>query len=162
MRIGAAIFQMRPFCCYHGDTMSHANHRPWKKVVKGLARQIPPIRLPLFPAVFGAVNPRCASLAGFSLTSEGCDTDSYHIMPTTATVRDLRNRFPKVRKLVELEGEVLLSEGGKTKYRLILHTPPAARKPAPVEYWARLTGYQPVAITAAQARSLHEENRADR
>jgi hypothetical protein len=108
------------------------------------------------------MNPACAPLAGFGLTMVICDTNVYHIMPATATVRDLRNRFPKVRKLVELEGEVLLSESGKTKYRLTMHTPPAARKPAPVDYWARLTGYQPVAITAAQARSLHEENRGDR
>jgi hypothetical protein len=83
-------------------------------------------------------------------------------MPAAATIRDLRNRFPKIRKIVETEGEVLLSEGGKTKYRLTLHTPPAAKKSAPVDYWARLTEYQPVAITAAQARSLHEENRGDR
>jgi hypothetical protein len=96
------------------------------------------------------------------LTSIICDTILYHIMPATATIRDLRNRFPKVRKIVEAEGEVLLSENGKTKYRLTLHTPPAARESAPVDYWARLTGYQPVAITAAQAGSLHEENRGDR
>ena len=83
-------------------------------------------------------------------------------MPATVTIRDLRNRFPKVRKLVESEGEVLLSESGKTKYRLTMHTPPATTKAAPVDYWARLTGYQPIAITAAQARSLHEENRGDR
>ena len=108
------------------------------------------------------MNPRGDSLIGFGLTGEINDTILYHIMPATVTVRDLRNRFPKVRKLVELEGEVLLSESGKTKYRLTLHTPRAVRKPAPVDYWARLTGYQPVAITAAQARSLHEENRGDR
>ncbi|MGA3007008.1 MAG: hypothetical protein ABSE59_03870 [Opitutaceae bacterium] len=83
-------------------------------------------------------------------------------MPAIATLRDLRNRFPKVRKMVETEGEVLLSERGKTKYRLTLHNPPAVRKPAPVDYWVRLTSYQPVAITAAQARALHEENRGDR
>ncbi len=83
-------------------------------------------------------------------------------MPVTATVRDLRNHFPKVRKLVELEGEVLLSESGKTKYRLTLHTPPPTKTPLAVDYWARLTFYQPVAITAAQAQSLYEENRADR
>ena len=29
-------------------------------------------------------------------------------MASTATVRDLRNRFPRVRKLVETEGEVLV------------------------------------------------------
>jgi len=86
----------------------------------------------------------------------------YHVMPTTATVRDLRNHFPKVRKLVESEGEVLLSESGKTKYRLTLHTPTAVKTPPPIDYWSRLTGYQPIMITAAQARSLHEENRGDR
>jgi len=83
-------------------------------------------------------------------------------MPVTATIRDLRNHFPKVRKLVESNGEVLLSERGKTKYRLILHTLPSDQVPPPVDYWARLTAYQPVAITAAQAQSLHEENRGDR
>jgi len=35
--------------------MSNANRRPWKKVVNVLARQIPPMREPLFPAVFGAM-----------------------------------------------------------------------------------------------------------
>jgi antitoxin (DNA-binding transcriptional repressor) of toxin-antitoxin stability system len=142
--------------------MSNANRRLWTKVVNVLARQVPPMREPPFPAVFDAMNQKCSCLAGFGLTDAICDTNLYHIMPATVTVRDLRNRFPKVRKLVELEGEVLLSESGKTKYRLTMHTPPAARKPAPVDYWARLTGYQPVAITAAQARSLHEENRGDR
>jgi len=97
----------------------------------------------------------------FNLTLEYRDTTMYHTM-ATATVRDLRNHFPKVRKLVEAEGEVLLSESGKTKYRLTLHTPPPARAPAPVDYWARLTSYQPTPITAAQARALHEENRGDR
>jgi hypothetical protein len=83
-------------------------------------------------------------------------------MPTTASVRDLRNHFPKVRKLVESEGEVLLSESGRIKYRLTLYTPPPVEAPPPVDYWARLTGYQPSPLTAAQARSLHDENRGDR
>jgi len=34
-------------------------------------------------------------------------------MPSTATIRDLRQPLPKVRKLVETEGEVLLTEKGK-------------------------------------------------
>jgi antitoxin (DNA-binding transcriptional repressor) of toxin-antitoxin stability system len=86
----------------------------------------------------------------------------YHIMPPVITVRDLRNHFPKVRKLVELEGEVLLSESGRTKYRLVLHTPAPAKKPPSMDYWARLTAYQPAEITAAQAKSLDEANRGDR
>jgi hypothetical protein len=83
-------------------------------------------------------------------------------MPATISIRDLRNRFPQVRKLIELEGEVLLSESGRIKYRLLLHTPPTAKAPPPVDYWARLTAYQPVALTAEQARTLDQENRGDR
>jgi len=83
-------------------------------------------------------------------------------MSATASVRDLRNHFPKVRKLVEAEGEVLLSENGRTRYRLILHTIPPAQAARPVDYWARLTAYQPAALTTAQARALHGDNRGDR
>jgi antitoxin (DNA-binding transcriptional repressor) of toxin-antitoxin stability system len=80
----------------------------------------------------------------------------------STTVRDLRNHFPKVRKLVETEGEVLLTEKGKPKYRLALYTAARAQKAAPLDYWARLNAYQPEPLTEAQARGLHEENRGDR
>jgi antitoxin (DNA-binding transcriptional repressor) of toxin-antitoxin stability system len=80
----------------------------------------------------------------------------------SATVRDLRNHFPKVRKLVESEGEVLLTEKGKPKYRLALYTPARVQRPAPVDYWARLNAYQLGPLTEAQVRELHEENRGDR
>ena len=40
--------------CY-GKGMSNANRRPWKNIVNGLARQVPPTREPFFPAVFGAM-----------------------------------------------------------------------------------------------------------
>ncbi len=83
-------------------------------------------------------------------------------MAATATVRDLRNHFPRIRKLVETEGEVLLSESGRTKYRLVLHTEPPTRPAPTVDYWARLTAHQPHPLTAAQARSLHDDNRGDR
>ena len=83
-------------------------------------------------------------------------------MPATVTIRDLRNKFPKVRKLVEAEGEVLLSERGRTKYRLALHTKRPDKAPPPVDYWARLTAYQPTPLTAAQSRALHDANRGDR
>lgn len=83
-------------------------------------------------------------------------------MPTTASVRDLRNRFPRLRKLLETEGEVLLSESGRTKYRLLAYTAPRPKAPAPVDYLARLLSTQPKPLTAAQARTLHEDNRGDR
>jgi len=37
-----------------------------------------------------------------------------------------------------------------------------AGKPAPVDYWARLNAYQPRAMTKAQSRALHDENRGER
>lgn len=83
-------------------------------------------------------------------------------MSATASIRDLRNHFPKIRKLVETEGEVLLSENGRARYRLVLHTEPPARSAPAVDYWARLTAQQPSPITAEQARQLHEDNRGDR
>ena len=83
-------------------------------------------------------------------------------MSATASIRDLRNHFPKIRKLVETEGEVLLSENGRTRYRLTLHTVPSAQVARPVDYWARLMAYQPAALTSAQARALHDDNRGDR
>jgi len=83
-------------------------------------------------------------------------------MKHTTTIRDLRNHFPKVRKLVETEGEVLLTEKGKPKYRLMLYTAPPEKKGPPVDYWARLNSYQPESMTEAQARAVNEENRGDR
>ena len=54
------------------------------------------------------------------------------------SIRDLRNHFPKVRKLVETLGEVILTEKGKPRYRLTLYTPASPEAPPPVDYWARL------------------------
>lgn len=51
--------------------------------------------------------------------------------------------LPKVRKLVETEAEVLLTEKGEPNYRLILYTAPTVKDPAPVDYWGRLNAYQP-------------------
>jgi len=81
----------------------------------------------------------------------------------STSIRDLRNRFPKVRKLVESHGEVILTEKGKPRYRLTLYSPEsAATPPPPVDYWARLNSYQPRAMTKAQSRALHDENRGER
>ena len=83
-------------------------------------------------------------------------------MKALSSIRDLRNHFPKIRKLVEAEGEVLLTENGKPRYRLTLYTPPADGKPPTIDYWARLNSYQPDGLTEAETRSIHEENRGDR
>ena len=84
-------------------------------------------------------------------------------MSTTVTVRDLRNQFPKVRKLVETQGEVVLTEKGRPRYRLIAYTPAAQNKaPAPKDYIERMSRVQPRALGAAQAEALHDDDRGDR
>jgi antitoxin (DNA-binding transcriptional repressor) of toxin-antitoxin stability system len=80
----------------------------------------------------------------------------------SSSIRDLRNRFPEIRKIVEREGEVLLTEKGLPRYRLTLYTPPVGDKKPPIDYWMRLNAYQPKSMTKAQARALHDENRGDR
>jgi antitoxin (DNA-binding transcriptional repressor) of toxin-antitoxin stability system len=80
----------------------------------------------------------------------------------STSIRDLRNQFPKVRKLVESQGEVILTEKGKPRYRLTLYTPETTATSAPVDYRARLNSYQPRGMTKAQARALHDENRGER
>ena len=84
-------------------------------------------------------------------------------MAGSATVRDLRNRFPKVRKLLESEGEVLLTERGKTRYRLTLYAAPAqAKQPPPKDYLARMKRHQPRPLRPAAAQALDDENRGRR
>jgi antitoxin (DNA-binding transcriptional repressor) of toxin-antitoxin stability system len=84
-------------------------------------------------------------------------------MPATATVRDLRNRFPHVKKLVEQEGEVVVTEQGTPKYRLTRYSPAGRARPAPPkDYLERLRRHQPRPISAAAAKALHDANRGER
>ena len=84
-------------------------------------------------------------------------------MASTVTVRDLRNFFPKVKKLVEIEGEVLVTDRGRPKYRLALYTTAhVAKSPPPKDYVARLSRYQSRPLRAAAAKALREENRDGR
>jgi hypothetical protein len=84
-------------------------------------------------------------------------------MPRSATVRDLRNRFPKVRKLLETEGEVVLTERGKTRYRLTLYTPAhPVKEPPPKDYMARIKRYQPKPMSRAAAKAFDKNWRGER
>jgi antitoxin (DNA-binding transcriptional repressor) of toxin-antitoxin stability system len=84
-------------------------------------------------------------------------------MTARATIRELRNHFPKVKKLVEREGEVVVTDRGTAKYRLTLYAP-AGRQgaPPPKDYIARLRRHQPRPLSAAAARALHDANRGER
>jgi hypothetical protein len=83
-------------------------------------------------------------------------------MKPTASVRDLRNHFPKVRKILEEEGEVLLTESGKARYRLLPYSAAPKKTPPAIDYWARLNSYQPKQISAEDSQALGDENRGDR
>jgi antitoxin (DNA-binding transcriptional repressor) of toxin-antitoxin stability system len=83
-------------------------------------------------------------------------------MPQQASIRDLRNRFARIKELVEQEGEVLITDKGRPKYRIVLHSPVPDGVPQPIDYWARLNSYQPASLTAAEAQALHDENRGER
>lgn len=84
-------------------------------------------------------------------------------MSATATVRDLRNRFPHVKKLVEQEGEVVVTEQGTPKYRLTRYPQAGRKPPAPLkDYVTRLRRHQRRPISAAVAKALHDANRGER
>lgn len=84
-------------------------------------------------------------------------------MRATASVRDLRNRFPQIKKLVEQEGEVVVTEQGTPKYRLTRYSKAGRKPPAPPkDYLKRLRRHQPRPISAAAAKALHDANRGER
>ena len=83
-------------------------------------------------------------------------------MAATATIRELRNHFPKVRKLIEEEGEVVVTDQGTPRYRLTPYRPAAPARPAPKDYMARLRRHQPRPISGTAAEALHETNRGER
>ena len=81
----------------------------------------------------------------------------------TITIRNLRNHFPKVKKMVESEGEVVVTDNGKPKYKLSLYTPSPPRKTsAAKDYMARLRRHQVRPISARAAMALDDENRGER
>ena len=83
-------------------------------------------------------------------------------MASTTTVRELRNHFPRVRKLLEEEGEVVVTDNGEPRYRLSKLAPSAPKPFAPKDYVARLRRHQPRPLTAAASKGLGDANRGDR
>jgi antitoxin (DNA-binding transcriptional repressor) of toxin-antitoxin stability system len=80
-----------------------------------------------------------------------------------ATIRELRNEFPKVRKLVEEAGEVLVTDHGTPRYRLTVYSPDRSRSSAPgKDYLERLRRHQPRPLSRAAARALRDANRDNR
>ena len=80
----------------------------------------------------------------------------------TATIRDLRTQFPKVRRLLEQEGQVVVTERGRPVMLLQPYCEGARQRQRPVDYLARLRRRMPKPLTAIVARSLHESDRDER
>src|SRR5437660_8530770 len=81
----------------------------------------------------------------------------------TASVRDLRNHFPKIKKIVESQGEVIVTDKGQPKYKLTLFSPGRSEKTIRAkDYMARMRRHQIRPLSAAAAKLLQDENRGSR
>lgn len=88
----------------------------------------------------------------------------FHIAMKTASVRQLRTEFPKVRDMIEREGEVVVTERGQAAYVIRPYTgPKKARKgkPKKFDYYARLISYMPKPISEKASRAM-DADRDDR
>ena len=82
-------------------------------------------------------------------------------MRTTASIRDLRTRFPHLKDLIEREGEVIVTDHGRPAYVLRRYQAPAG-PPPPIDYLARLKRRMPKPMTDAATRALDDANRQER
>lgn len=79
----------------------------------------------------------------------------------TATIRDLRTRLPHVRRLLEQEGEIVVTDHGKPVLVLRPYEQPA-NAGEPIDYYARLRRRMPKALSRAARERLDEANRGER
>lgn len=80
----------------------------------------------------------------------------------TATIRDLRTRFPKVRELLEREGEIVVTDRGRPVITLRMYEAKPKSAPPGVDYYARLRRRMPKPLSSAARRQLDEADRGER
>jgi len=80
----------------------------------------------------------------------------------TATIRDLRTKFPKIRLLLEQEGQLLITDRGRPVILLQPYHERVAQRGARIDYYARLRRRMPKPLTAAARRALDEADRGER
>lgn len=88
----------------------------------------------------------------------------FHVAMKTASIRQLRTEFPKVRALIEREGEVVVTERGQAAYVIkpYVALPKKKGKPERFDYYARLIKRMPKPISAAASQAIDDLNRGDR
>jgi antitoxin (DNA-binding transcriptional repressor) of toxin-antitoxin stability system len=84
-----------------------------------------------------------------------------HVM-ATATIRDLRTQFPRLKEIIAKEGELIVTDRGRPAYILRSYTARRPAKPSGVDYFARLANKQPRPLSARASEALDEANRGDR
>jgi len=80
----------------------------------------------------------------------------------TASIRDLRTHFPKIRRLLETEGEVVVTDRGRPLLVLRPYESKKVQRAIRIDYYARLRRRMPNALTPAARSLLDEANRAER
>jgi len=81
---------------------------------------------------------------------------------TTATIRDLRTKFPRVRHLVETKGEVIVTERGEPRFLLRPYHAEPSKKPPSVDFYRRLVARMPKMLREKQSRAIDQLNRGER
>ena len=85
-----------------------------------------------------------------------------HITMKTASIRQLRQEFPKVRAAIAREGEVVVTERGQAAYVIKPYQMPKKKgKPERFDYYARLIKRMPKPISAVASRAM-DADRDDR
>jgi antitoxin (DNA-binding transcriptional repressor) of toxin-antitoxin stability system len=79
----------------------------------------------------------------------------------TATIRDLRTKFPKVRRLVESNGEVIVTERGEPRFLLRPYRAETSKKPLVIDFYKRLVARMPKMLSEAQSRAIDNLNRGE-
>ena len=81
---------------------------------------------------------------------------------TTASVRELRTDFRAVKRKIEQEGEVVITDNGEPAYVLkSLPRKPKERPPLP-DYHARLLEQRPTPMSDQETKEFWEEARGGR
>lgn len=90
-----------------------------------------------------------------------CESRMIHMM-ATATIRDLRTRFPRLKEIVAREGEIIVTDRGRPAYVLRSYSPPRQMRATRIDYFARLVTRQPRQLSANTSRELDDANRGER
>ena len=83
-------------------------------------------------------------------------------MMHTATIRQLRTQFQRIRRMLEQEGQVVVTDRGRPVMLLQPYRERVERHSTRVDYYARLRRRRPKPLTAAGRRALHEADRDER